>query len=351
TISTLLQGKKCSLTEAKDVIDISSEIEFLSLYPIINKDSKLLKSQNSPKIDPKLSYLSFTPGQCISTISLGDLEVSQWKMCREFGRRGSCQGEFEFARGIAAPQPGEIAVADVYNQRVMIRSNEGKYKKLIPLYSYPQDVAAICNHDNQLVVVDDTKYVKVFDKKNKLAFQFPTVPQSEVDRTEVNLCSVAVRKDGTILVGDVKRMVWTEHRPNDGQLLHTVPVPTPPWFLAVDDYTDRVIVNGVNEQRVYVVSANDTAQSIIEPTIDGQSVQVCSGVCSDKSGIYIAVSNRLGYGHIHHYDLDGIFLACLAQGLQFPYGITFTSDGQLAVADRFSIKMYHKMRRHQNDTE
>ncbi|XP_022110243.1 uncharacterized protein LOC110989867 isoform X1 [Acanthaster planci] len=344
TVNMMLQGKQQSVTTAKDVTDTMSDSEFLSLYPIISKDLKSLKSQNPPKIDPKLSHLSFTPGQWMGAISLGKLGGGKWELCREFGKKGSCQGEFDFARGIAAPQPGEIAVADVRNQRVMIRSNEGKYKKLIPLYSFPVDIAAIHNHDNQLVVVDGTKYVKVFDKKNKLALQFPTVPQSEVDKTEVDLQSVAVRKDGTILVGDVERMVWTEHRPTDGKiLLHAIPVLTPPHFLAVDHCTDRVIVSSVDRQKVVVTASNGTTLATIKPTIDGQSVRVCSGVSCDKSGIYIAVCSRPGTGHIHHYDLDGVFLACLAQGLDSPYGITFTSDGQLAVADRFSIKMYHKV--------
>ncbi|XP_022110244.1 tripartite motif-containing protein 2-like isoform X2 [Acanthaster planci] len=279
TVNMMLQGKQQSVTTAKDVTDTMSDSEFLSLYPIISKDLKSLKSQNPPKIDPKLSHLSFTPGQWMGAISL-----------------------------------------------------------------VPVDIAAIHNHDNQLVVVDGTKYVKVFDKKNKLALQFPTVPQSEVDKTEVDLQSVAVRKDGTILVGDVERMVWTEHRPTDGKiLLHAIPVLTPPHFLAVDHCTDRVIVSSVDRQKVVVTASNGTTLATIKPTIDGQSVRVCSGVSCDKSGIYIAVCSRPGTGHIHHYDLDGVFLACLAQGLDSPYGITFTSDGQLAVADRFSIKMYHKV--------
>ncbi|XP_022105859.1 uncharacterized protein LOC110987432 isoform X2 [Acanthaster planci] len=258
-------------------------------------------------------------------------------------KMGSDPREFDGAWGMTATQPGEIAVADCWNQRVVICSNQGQLQGSIPLQSSPWAIAAINYHDNQLVVVDDTKYVKVLNKKNKLAFHFSTVLQTEVDKTGVDLRSVAVRKDGTILVGDVKRMVWTEHRPSDGQLLHTIPVQTPPWFLAVDDHTDRVVVSGGGQPKLDVVASDGATLSTIEPTIDGMPVRVCCGVCFNSSGIYVVVSNGPGTGHIHHYDRDGVFLACLAQRLFSPQGITFTSDGQLRVADRSSVKMYHKV--------
>ncbi|XP_022105854.1 uncharacterized protein LOC110987428 isoform X2 [Acanthaster planci] len=342
SISTMLEGKQHMLEMAKDVTNTPSECDFLSLYPIITDDFKYLKSKTPPRSDIELSCPSFTPGQWTGAISLGKLEEDKWEMCCGFGKRGKGPGAFDGAWGITATPPGEIAVADFSNKRVVICSNEGQPKESIPLQSYPRDIAAIHNLDNQLVVVDDTKYVKVFDKKNKLAFQFPTVPQSEVDKTEVNLWSVAVRKDGTILVGDVERMVWTEHRPTDGQLLHTVPVQTPPYFLAVDHCTERVVVCGVGKQKVDVAASDGETRSIIEPTIDGKPARCCRGVCCDGSGIYITVCNELGTGHIHHYDLDGVFLSCLVQYLRTPCGITFTSDGQLAISEPYSVKMYQR---------
>ncbi|XP_022105855.1 uncharacterized protein LOC110987429 [Acanthaster planci] len=349
TISTMLQGKQYSLTAAQDFIDTASESDFLSFCPIISKDLESLKSPNLPWIDPKLSYLRFSPGQRVDEINLGQLEVTAdtWEKChtcREFGKHAWFgRRRLGMVQGIAATQPGEFAVVDCWNKRVVTWSNEGQHKQNIPLKSHPRDTATIHNHDNQLVVVDDTKYVKVFDKKNKLAFQVPTVPQSEVDGTEVNLCSVAVTKDGTILVGDVKRMVWTEHRPTDGQLLHTVPVQTPPYFLAVDDCSDRVVISGFKTQEVGVAVRNGTALSTIKPIIDEKPVQLCCGIYCHSSSVYAAVCNEAGTGHIHHYDLDGVFLACLAQDLWSPHGITFKSDGQLAVADWDSVKMYHKV--------
>ncbi|XP_022101634.1 E3 ubiquitin-protein ligase TRIM56-like isoform X2 [Acanthaster planci] len=342
-VSQLLQGKQHSVEVAKGVASTASDNDFLSLYPVINKDLKSLKGPTPPQIDSMLSYLSFTPGQ--TEINLGKLEekVRKWEMCCKFDHTGGGLGGVMFTVGITGTVCGEIALVKYFNKKVLLCSSDGQVKEKIPVQSSPWDIAAIHNHDNQLVVVDDTKYVKVFNKKNELAFQFPTVPQSEVDKADMNFSSVAVKEDGTILVGDVNRMVWTEHRPTDGALLCTIPVQTPPCYLAVDDHTDRVVVSGGGSQKVDIASSNGTILATIKPSINGQQVQHCHGVCCDSSGTYIAVCNEPDTGHIHHYDLDGNFLACVVQGLHVPFGITSTPDRKLAVGDGHAVKMYHKV--------
>ncbi|XP_038062844.1 E3 ubiquitin-protein ligase TRIM56-like [Patiria miniata] len=348
TVTMMLQSKQHSFSTAQDVINTASDSDLLSLYPIISKDLKSLKSQNTPQIDPKLSYLSFVPGQKIGDINLGKLEVEavKWEMCREIGKMGSGRGEFKLARDITATQPGEIAVADSLNRRVVICSNEGQHKGTIPLKLHPRAVAAIHNPEQRLLVLEEgSKYVKVFNMKdNTLVKQFPTVPKHQVDKTEMNLQSLAVKNSTcTIVVGDIKRMVWTEHKPTDGEILRTIPVQTPPWYLAVDDDTDRVVISGGDTKKVDIADSKGKTNATIRPNINGKPVK-CLGVCCDSSGIYLAVQQGVfGTGHIHHYDLDGRFLDCLAQGLCDLCGITFTSNGQLAVADNISIKMYNKV--------
>ncbi|XP_038062885.1 E3 ubiquitin-protein ligase TRIM50-like [Patiria miniata] len=352
TLTMMLESKQHSFSTAQDVINTASDTDLLSLYPIISKDLKSLKGQNPPQIDPKLSYLSFTPGQRIGDINLGKLEVEavKWKMCRTFckAKKGPRSvKEFHGTLDITATQPGEIAVADSWNDRVVICSNEGQRKGTIPLKSNPLAVAAIHNPEQRLHVLEaGSKYVKVFNMKdNTLVKQFPTVPKHQVNKTEMDLQSLAVKNSTcTIVVGDIKRMVWTEHKPTDGEILHTIPVQTPPYYLAVDDDTDRVVVSGWDTKKVDIADSKGRTNATIQPTINGKPVEYCLGVCCDSSGIYLAVRQVVpGTGHIHHYDLDGRFLDCLAQGLYAPRGITFTSNGQLAVTDWNSIKMYHKV--------
>ena len=171
-------------------------------------------------------------------------------------------------------------------------------------------------------------------------FKFTTLPLNEVGKTDVNLCSIAAKKNGHILVGDVKRKVVTVHRPTDGGILSTMPVTTSPYFLAVD-CNDRVVISGY-EKQVAVIDDNGTTLLTIKPIIDGQQVRYCKGVCCDGSDIYIAMVNDIDTGHIHHYDSCGRLISCIATGLYSPCGITLTSDRkQLLVADCYSVKIYH----------
>ncbi|XP_038062738.1 tripartite motif-containing protein 45-like [Patiria miniata] len=344
TLTMMLQSKQHSLETSKDIINTASDADLLFLYPIISKDLKsLIKSQNPPQIDPKLSYMSFTPGQKIGDINLGKLEVEavKWETCQEIGEEGSGPGEFQWAQDITASS--EIAVADYLNNQVVICSNDGQHKGTIALQRKSISFAVIHNPEQRWLVLDGSEYVKVFNMKdNTLAFKFPTVPKHQVGKTQVNLQSAAV-KVGTVLVGDVERMVWTEHSLTDGEILHTITVQTPPHYLAVDKDTDRVMISGGDSQKMEVADNKGNTLSTTKPTIFGKPV-VCQGVCCDSSGIYLAMSKRgLSTGHIHHYDLDGRFVDCLARHLYYPRGITFTSDQKLAVADCHSIKMYHKV--------
>ena len=183
------------------------------------------------------------------------------------------------------------------------------------MFPDPRGIATIHNH---LVVVDNTNNViKMYNNDGILAFDFHTVPHSEVGITAVDLQSVAVNNTGNIIVGDVERMVVSEHSSTDGSLIHTMSVTTRPYFLAIDN-TNRVVVSGYNQHKVDIVDGNGTSLLTIKPTINGQEVQYCRGICCNRSGIYIAVHNGSNTGHIHHYDDDGTFLSCIVQGLYWP---------------------------------
>ncbi|XP_071786991.1 tripartite motif-containing protein 2-like [Asterias amurensis] len=333
-VSLHLQQIQQSLQSAKDVSKNSLAPDFPAVFSTISQDLKELRDQNQPKIDPTLSHLRFTPG--VFDISLGNLITKEpmWELSLKYDEGIS------WARNIDASIPGdEVAVADVRNRRVVIYDTTGHQKKTIDLPQGPLDVAAF---KNQLVIVDQTNSVKMYNRNGKKMFEFHTVPHSEVCKTSVNLRSVAVMKD-TIMVGDVGRSVITKHRSSDGSLIDTVSVQTQPWYLAIDS-KDRVVVSGGDRQQVDIVGLTGTTLFSINPNINSRQVKSCRGVCCDSSAIYIAVWSGLNTGHIHQYDTQGRFLSCIVQGLYSPCGISLTSDcQQLAVADMISVKIYNKV--------
>ncbi|XP_071809151.1 E3 ubiquitin-protein ligase TRIM33-like [Asterias amurensis] len=347
TVSLNSQQIKHSLQTAKDVSTNSSVPDFLASYPTISKDLKSLRDQNQPKIDLTLDDLGFNPGVC--DISLGNLSMKEpmkeptkepkWELCLKYGE--GINGAFDIDASVHAVPGVEMAVAEYYNSTVVIYDTTGHQKKSIPLSSNPWAVAAF---KNQLVILDRTNSVKMYNRNGTKMFEFHTVPHSEVGKTSVELRSVAIMKDTSIIVGDVGRSVITKHRSSDGSLIDTVSVQTKPCFLAIDS-KDRVVVSDWGKQQVYIVEVTGTLLFSINPKINSQQVRSCKGVCCDSSAIYIAVSNGdWKTGHIHQYDTQGRFLSCIAQGLYDPCGISLTSDGQqLAVADVNSVKIYNKV--------
>ncbi|XP_038065944.1 uncharacterized protein LOC119736029 [Patiria miniata] len=348
-VSNLLRRKQESRATAWEISKNDQEDrDFLAVYHWIRQRIEHQSSQRPPEVDPGLSCLErFRTSSPDSRYPRpGELDLGgSLELHGDSGRQGvRNRGEetlvMNGARGVAILACREIAVADHFNRRVVICNTEGQPQRVIPVPGNPYDVAASPT-SNRIVVVDSTSYVRVFSKDDKLLAEFPTVPRAEVDDTEVDLRSVAVWPDGTILVGDIKRKVWTEHCPTEGVLLRTVPVKTKPYYMSVNN--DRVVVSGL-KQRARVLDTNGDKVFTIKPTVDGEAVEQLTGVCYASSGIFTTMNNRVkDTGHIHHYDERGAFLGCLDQGLRLPLGIACTAHGrELAVADwDGSVRMYN----------
>ncbi|XP_022098513.1 uncharacterized protein LOC110983516 [Acanthaster planci] len=337
--TVLLRVKQHALETASDITKLSHHPTFLSQYLMISKVVDMMNDQHCPQSDPKLSYLSFKESPGVGNMGLGRLELGgTWIKYHQFGSKGSGPGEFGWAKGIAARWPGEIEVADFINKRLVAFSTEGNALRTIPIQGVPRDIAAL---RTQLAVVDDTSHVQLYTKDNMVA--------SVAGKRKCDFRSVAIRKDGTVVVGDVSKNVLTEHNRNDGSLKRIVYLKIKPYFVAVGSgsaFRERLVISGGFQKEVHVVdSRNETLLFIIRPLIDGQPVYQCTGVCCDTTCIYVAVtSGERDQGHVHQYDAHGAFVVCVAQGLHNPQGITFTADGhQLAVADTYSVKIYHKI--------
>ncbi|XP_022097520.1 uncharacterized protein LOC110982994 isoform X1 [Acanthaster planci] len=319
------------------------DYDFLALYDVIIMGMEMLSGCSPPRAEGVRSYPAFAHSWKVEA-PLGKVVMEDtWELCCAFGKRGSGPGEFESVRGIAAAEPNEIAVADWRNAQVLIFNNKGHIKDSILILAND-----IVSTKDQWVILS-TSFVKVYNRGNKqLADEFQTRQQGdEVGKVYEAPLSLAIRTDGNIIVGYRGRGTLTEHSPTSGDLVRTIPVQISPSFLAVMSNNWLVISDHVKGLVEVVEVADDKAVTLftIRPTISGERVKSCRGVCSNDSGIYLGVSTGFhNGGHVHHYDNEGDFISCIAQGLYGPYGITFTADGQeLAVADHHSVKIYHKV--------
>ncbi|XP_022099296.1 E3 ubiquitin-protein ligase TRIM56-like [Acanthaster planci] len=344
TLSDLLRRRKHSLKSALDIVQNTSDYDFLSLHSVISNDLDELRGQQTPKITGLQSYPVFVQSNMLD-VDLGNVVMRDtWELCLTFGQQGSGDGEFQSARSIAAAaaEPDEMAVADWKNKRVIICNNQGPTGKFLAINA--NDVVAMTNH----WLCANISKVLMYRRDATLACEFYTVPETEVHgEIDVQLVSVAVMKNGNILVGDRKRKVLTEHKPDDGKLIQTTPVRIVPYWLAVMS-NGWIVISDRDQGLVEIMDVSDGNAipiATIQPTIDGQQVKHCSGVVSTSSGIFVAAcTSYTKTGHIHHYNSVGQFVGCVAKGLYNPCGITLTADGQqLAVADWHSVKIYHKV--------
>ncbi|XP_038064881.1 uncharacterized protein LOC119735249 [Patiria miniata] len=349
------RNKQRSLQAAGKVIenggDKDEESDPLDRRPAVK--SKVEESPNLSEIYQGLAYVRFQRGPGLSGFFLGTLRLeAKWELCCEFGEQGLGPGEFNGAHAIAFLSTDRIAVADWYNKRVVICGTDGRIMNTILIKSNPRGVAAI---GDQIAIVDTSPWVAMFNRDCEFVSKFATVLQSKDNaKTDVDLRGIAVTKDGTLLVGDAKQNVLTEHSP-DGTLIGSAPVSVRPSYLAADGGGRLMVISG-GVQEVHVLhgsthrassntTVTTTTTTTIRPSIDGRPVKHSNGVCCDRSGcVYIAVDSGEGTGHIHRYRSDGKFLECAVQDLCNPYGIAFTADGQqLAVADCYSVKLYRKV--------
>ncbi|XP_033641609.1 E3 ubiquitin-protein ligase TRIM56-like [Asterias rubens] len=354
TMQSLLQRKQDTLTIARDVTNKGSDSDFLSLFPIIDQDLTFLKSNKvPPQIDASFHYQRLDQ---TGSIKLGNLETgTKWKLRLEVSQHWMMMESF---CDIAALPGDRLAVTTAITPlsrdgKLVICRTDGKHEKTIPMKLRGQN--GIASFRNGLMVADyQDGCVRIYNKDftTSQLHPFLDVKIDETSRRKGYLdffdsyTCICVKKDGTILVGlSTENAITLIHRPAGKPIYTTrISLPKSPRFLATD-CNDTIVVSGRDEV-IIVIDDQGATLFTIKPTMNGQPVSFCSGVCCDGSDIYVAVyTNRYhGPGHIHRYGGDGKFISCIIQGLRPPMGITFTEDGQhLAVVDDNGVNIYQKV--------
>ncbi|XP_038062863.1 uncharacterized protein LOC119733351 isoform X2 [Patiria miniata] len=268
-----------------------------------------------------------------SSVDAHDLHLYKWMPTGTIDRKNDRLWPF-----CIVATPNEIAVT-ARGQMVWIHYINGVLKTIIET---EEDIQGISATQDRLVVVGaSTHLVYMYTMNGQLDFKFSTVQHEEVKDAVKQVAiwpwSVASKKNGAIIVGDVVRYVLTEHRPKDGKILRTMQVKIKPEYLAVDD-DDRILVS---DRHTILVVDDSGSETFTQPTIDGRLAE-SYGLCCTKSAIYVIVSDDGGNtGRIHQYDKRGNFVESIALGLFRHMGITVTADQRyLAIASDYHVKIY-----------
>ena len=278
----------------------------------------------------------------------------------QFGTVGNEDGQFTSAWGIGVLQNGEFAVTDIDRSKgialLYIFGSDGYKSTFYPVdvskrkdvLIHPFDVAL--TPSDQLVIVDTSKYAKLYDTKQSLKFcnTICTLSQDDDPKTKVSTQSVAVTPAGNIIIGDCLRRLITIHNEANVWVPKKVEIPIMPAFLATNSI-GQILVSGSEEKgkSAIVLAIDDNGKEVF--TIDQFDVDggkgYPQGLVCDGDELYIAVIRHgenhdtvlVGTGHIHLYTNQGQFKECLIKGLYCPNNLAMSKDGYIYVANDASV--------------
>ena len=343
-------------TEVKNIKISRSKLETMTDDEFHAQTDALAKQIEKLQIDDianENTNADLCVGKFIANVQLGRIvKPKRLELLQEFG-------EFEGVSGIASKPNGSLSVCDMYSnpQKVTIFQNDNsQYKKQcqFPItgamegVGLPLDIA-ISDEDKYLV----TKYEAGFDvhssdgKYQKTVSVVDPKPRQKVDEMT---SSITTTKDGRILTGSAIKAegevtgtpIVTVHD-TECNILKTIPVSTGllritdirGTHVAVSDWTDKVCVYDLQ-------SGKETLNLDIPLPL---------GICYDEESDCLLIGRATekdedgrpvdGSSVIEQYcSITGKLVACLAEGLQAPFGMTITKDNMLAVTDDETVKLY-----------
>ena len=338
----LTQRAKYSFTLAMILLKEAGDNHFLSLYMMLGKGLKAIIETKPLDINQKLEIVTFSKSESASKLGKLSENIESWVLVKTYGKRDS--DDFKTALGIGGCLNGDIVLADEGHKRVVIFGLDGEFKlklqepaKKKEELSHPCGVAV--NSLGHYIVVDKTKMVKVFDSRGKYLDEFEA--DSKRPQSTKAVC-VAVDSKDRIIIGDKSRSVLTIHSP-DGATIDRLELTLKPWFIAVNS-KDQIIISDFEAGTILAIDYTGKTQFTMETIVNGERIKAAGICCDANDDIFVALhaSDDKGTYPICQYNPRGKFLGCVARGLYNPLGLCFTKDGQLAIADTSSVKLFRR---------
>ncbi len=193
-----------------------------------------------------------------------------------------------------------------------------------------------------ILVADDSRYMKVFNINGKYQHCFTTSQSSDI----------ALDRLGNVVAGD------TVYTYPEGKFKSTLNC-YGERHIAINS-RDQIIFNYFSASSIYdkIVVMDFYGNEVLTFTPEvnedvTDKLVIVQGIkCDVHDNIYVAMSVRRNYevmprtGHIHKYNPSGVFTRCIASGLQNPTDLALEQNGSLFVADFSSILVYSPKLRH-----
>ncbi|XP_078678793.1 E3 ubiquitin-protein ligase TRIM45-like [Branchiostoma floridae x Branchiostoma belcheri] len=262
------------------------------------------------------------------------------RLSTALGKRGSGDGEFDWAASVFVNTEGFIIATDVRNKRLQVMDEENLYGT-INLGFEPWDVACMDNGD--LLVTGDGHSIHVLDNQGKEKDTINVEGFREKDKPSRG---IAVDRLGRIIV----TIGW--------QVFVLLPDGTPVHTLASSSHQlfgNQLRVTTNSDSQVIVSDWRNDIVKVFGPdgefayefglygSGDGYFDYPTSVHTDDHNNIIVADSKN---HRVSQFSKDGTFVRHLLSrdnGLWHPQGVAITPDGKLVVSDRSEnscVKIY-----------
>ncbi|XP_038054327.1 tripartite motif-containing protein 2-like [Patiria miniata] len=331
------------VTAVNDLMRQCDDFELLELEP---KVMHHLELQKELKCEPVNHGPSFIGVQCQRVVINQDLgkvcDSEKWQLKGEFGKRGTGDGEFEYAVDVACFSNGDIAVTDTTQKRLSLFTSTGQFKSSVPQgpdcdqLNNPWRVAV---SSEDLLFVTDKKKVKVFDAELEFVCEF-TEGLSEI--SEIALTGIAVDNQ-RVAVADDGRKIISVHNLN-GSLIAMISNEMVKNYVAISN-KEHLIFTNYQEKRMLCVDFEGSEVFNVMTELNGEPASPTGVLCDDDDSIYVAVheSKAFGADEVQKYDSGGAFTSTVAHGLHMPFQMAFTPAGDVVIADKHSVKIFERM--------
>ncbi|XP_033644042.1 uncharacterized protein LOC117303791 [Asterias rubens] len=338
------------VASVNDLMHHADNFELLDLKPKVMHNLDFHKELQFQTVQLSKSFIAFKGHDIVTDADLGEiLEEEKWEVKTEFGKEGEGEVEFEWARDVACFSNGDTVVNDTARCLLSTFTSKGIYKSTGGQSGsedgkLKQPVGVAVTSDDLLLVID-RQDVKVYDGELRYIRQFRPL-QNRVDgqsQSKSLLRGIDVDKKDRIAVADYKRKVISLHN-MDGSIISTIHHDdiSINCFLSVSS-TELLVFTNCTEMKLVCLDFMGNEVFNISTSIDGKPVKPLGLCCDDAGDIYVSVHYDGRTTHeIHHYDASGEHIGCVARGLYFPLGMTFTPTGDLIVADMHSVKVLHR---------
>ncbi|XP_033637814.1 tripartite motif-containing protein 3-like [Asterias rubens] len=337
------------VASVNDLMQQADNFELLELRPKVMHNLDFHKELQFQTVQHSRSFIGFKGHDIVADANIGEiLKEEKWEVKTEFGEEEEGEGEFEEAAEVACFSNGDIVVWDSERQLLSTFTSTGSYKST-GVQSETEDGklkrpfhVAVTSDD--LLLVTDGQDVKVYDRELRYIRQFRPSQNQVEGQSESLLTGIAVDKKDRIVVSDSERKVISLHN-MDGSIISTIDHDDIGNLCKLSvSSKERLIFTIYDKMKLVCLDFMGNEVFNISTSSDGQPVKP-TGVCCDDAG-YIYVSVHCGTvitSEIHHYDASGEHIGCVARGLYNPESMTFTPIGDLIVADKYSIKILHRV--------